>query len=158
MNRNSHHQKVAQKRFGFSAEEDAFLCHIMNGLETLNDECLWNQLTSIFNSKFPFSSKTCQQLKQHFQNCLRKDLRDGGFSHEEKETFFTLREEDHKSLSEIATEMKRTTQSVKNYFYRHYKSQKKRNRLFEDEYYNAENEFMTYENDYQFYGITADDF
>jgi hypothetical protein len=151
-------QAKIQQRLKFKPEEDYFLKYVMKNLEAFNDPFLWEQLTYFFNERFPYSHKTISQIKHHYQNCLQTNLQDGKFSKDEMIIFSLLREVYQKSLSEIAKDMKRTYQSVKNYYYRDYQPLDKRRQHFANDNEQMENEIMSYENDWEFYGINSNPF
>jgi hypothetical protein len=141
------------KKFSFSTEQKNFLGHLLKGFQNLNEDCLWRLVAQMFNERFPLSTRTKKEIKSYFQNCVRTDLRKGKLSDEEKGTFAELKEKGNKTLAQIAREMNRTPQSIKNYYYRGYLSCKDRNISSENFNFQFEEEIITFKNDYQFYGI-----
>jgi hypothetical protein len=107
-----------EKRTYFTNEHDRFLMHLLRTIEDFQEKWLWNQVTRLFNEQFPSSKKTKKQIHVHFQNCLQKDLKNGEFSKDEIILFHIFKQEKHFTFSNIAKEMSRTLQSVKNYYYR----------------------------------------
>jgi hypothetical protein len=108
------------KRAHFSLEEDQFLTYIYNSTNIQKKLVFWKLIHEMFNRQFPLKKKTRHQIKYHVQNVLEIYSHKGEFEYHEKERFYFLRIIQKLSLSKIAREMKRSHQSVKNYYYREF--------------------------------------
>jgi hypothetical protein len=140
--------KQIQKRVPFSKSQDSFIQLLLDTFPQTQDKFVWKQITKRFNIQFSSSKRTTKQIRNHYQNCLQGNLKKCKFSEEEKNEFRYLLQEEKRKLFEIANDMGRTYQSLKNYYYRTYEARNQQD-------YVSQNlqDLEGYENDGEFYDI-----
>jgi hypothetical protein len=149
---NTSQQKIPKKVF-FTSEQDKFLQHLLKDNQNSQNRSFWKYITKFFNERYPDSQKKTKDIKLHYNNCLRKDLRGCKFSSKEKIQFLMLKKIQHLNCSEIATIMSRTIGSVKNYYYREFQLCEKEVIPFKIPDSQMQNDITSFKNDLSFYGI-----
>jgi DNA-binding transcriptional MerR regulator len=103
----------------FSKEQDQFLVYMASQLKnSLHEKMIWTKISQIFNMQFPNSTKKASSIKNHFDNVINPNLRRFNFSILEEDLFIQYLRQYGCSFQKISKLMKRTENSLKNFFYR----------------------------------------